>query len=63
VNREDHIAAVKLLRYSLGKALPDGQERRLARLLGRKDEVTYGSRPGRADDAEQMIVQLDEYAA
>jgi hypothetical protein len=39
VNQKDHAAAVKLLRDALGKALPDTQERRRARLLGRKDEV------------------------
>ena len=63
VNQRDHTAAVKLLRDALGKALPDAQERRLARLLGRKDEVHYGSRQGRGGDAEQILAALDEFAA
>jgi hypothetical protein len=62
VNQRDHAAAVKLLRDMLGKALPDAQERRLARLLGRKDEVSYGSRIGRPEEAGQTIEHLDAFA-
>jgi hypothetical protein len=62
VNQTDHRAATKLLRDTLGKALPDAQERRFARLLGRKDEVSYGARPGRDDDASQTVEQLGEFA-
>ena len=62
VNQTDHRAATKLLRDTLGKTLPDAQERRFARLLGRKDEVSYGARPGRDDDASQTVEQLGEFA-
>ncbi len=62
VNQKDHAAATKLLRDILGKALPDAQERRLAKLLGRKDEVSYGSRIGRSEEAGQTIEQLDAFA-
>jgi len=63
VNHKDHAAAVKLLRDALGKALPDAQERQLARLLGRKDEAQYGARQRRAEDAGQTIAALNEFAA
>lgn len=62
VNQKDHAAAVKLLRDTLGKALPDAQERRLQRLLARKDEVQYGSRAGRSQEAELFMQNLDEFA-
>jgi hypothetical protein len=61
VNQQDHAAAVKLLRDTLGKSLPDAQERRLARLLGRKDEVQYGARQGRMDDASQVVDHLNQF--
>jgi putative NADH-flavin reductase len=61
-NQKDHMAVVKLLRDTLGKALPDAQERRLTRLLGRKDEMSYGARIGRSDDIQQAIEHLDAFA-
>lgn len=63
VNQKDHAAAAKLLRDTLGKALPDAQERRLARLLGRKDDAQYGARPGRSEEAGQVVGDLDAFAA
>lgn len=53
---------MKLLRDALGKALPDAQERRLARLLQRKDETQYGARQARGEDAGQTVAALDEFA-
>jgi hypothetical protein len=63
VNQKDHAAAVKLLRDVLGKALPDAQERRLARLLGRKDETAYGASIGRTDEALQTVENLDQFGS
>jgi len=63
VNQQDHAAVVKLLRDALGKALPTAQERRLDRLLGHKDEVQYGVRVGRSDDAEQTIEALEAFGS
>jgi len=63
VNQKDHAAAAKLLRDTLGKALPDAQERRLIRLIGRKDEMSYGARIGRSDDIQQALGNLEEFAA
>lgn len=62
VNQKDHGSIVKLLRDVLGKELPDAQERRLSRLLERKDEMHYGARLGRSDEAARMVAQLDEFA-
>ena len=62
VNQKDHATIVKLLRDTLGKALPDAQERRLSRLLEHKDEIQYGARVGRSDDAARMVAQLDDFA-
>jgi hypothetical protein len=63
VNQKDHAAAVKPLRDALGKALPDAQERRLTRQLGRKAEVQYGSRQARGEDAGETVATLDTFAA
>jgi hypothetical protein len=63
VNQKDHQAAVKLLRDTLGKSLPDAQERRLNRMLGRKEEMSYGARLGRQADIQQAIDNLEEFAA
>jgi hypothetical protein len=62
VNQQDHAAAVKLLRAALGKALPASQERRLSRLLGRKDEASYGARAGQRSDAVHLLAELEEFA-
>lgn len=61
VNQKDHSSAVKLIRDTLGKALPDAQERRLGKLLARKDEVQYGSRTGRSQEAELILESLGEF--
>jgi hypothetical protein len=46
----------------LGNRLTDAQERRLRRLLGRKDEVQYGVRAVTLDEARQMLEELDRFA-
>ncbi len=61
VNQKDHMAAVKLLRDVLGNALPDDQERRLDRLLGRKDEAAYGVSIGRLGEAELVLEALNSF--
>ena len=63
VNQKDHSAIVKLLRGTLGEAFPVAQERQLAKLIARKDEVQYGARVGRLSDVSKMIEQLDEFAS
>ena len=63
INKKDHAAAPKLLRAALGKEFPDEQERRLSRMLGRKDAAQYGVRSSRKSDAEQLLADLEKFAA
>jgi ribulose-5-phosphate 4-epimerase/fuculose-1-phosphate aldolase len=63
VNQQDYCASVKLLRAALGKELPLSQERQLARLLGRKDESSYGARVGHMNDAAHLLEELEQFAA
>ena len=63
INQGDHGGAVKLLREALGNELPTVQRGRLERVLGRKDEVQYGARPGRTAEARLAVENLDGFAA
>ena len=63
VNKQDHLAAPRLLRETLGNGLPDKQEKFFRRLLGRKDEVNYGARSTTHGEAERLLAELDEFAA
>ena len=62
VNKQDHQAAAKLLREVLGNALPDKQDKFFRRLLGRKDEVSYGARSTSREEAEKLLAELDDFA-
>jgi hypothetical protein len=63
VNKQDHQAAPRLLREVLGSSLPDKQERFFRRLLGRKDEVSYGARSTTLEEAERLLADLDDFAS
>lgn len=63
VNKQDHQNAPKLLREALGTRLPDKHEKFYRRLLGRKDEVNYGARSTTLEEAQRLIVELDDFAA
>jgi hypothetical protein len=63
VNKQDHQSAPKLLREVLGNRLPDKQEKFFRKLLGRKDEVNYGARSTTLEEAQRLLVELDEFAA
>jgi hypothetical protein len=63
VNQQEHGAAVKLLREAFGRDLPAAQERQLRRILEEKDEVQYGVSIGRRSTAEEMLADLEAYAA
>jgi hypothetical protein len=63
VNQRDHAALPRALRAALGNRLPKAQERRLARLLERKDEAQYGSRPGSLTEAKNLLAELEAFAA
>ncbi len=62
VNQKDHAGAPRLLRDALGKDLPEDQQRRLSRILSRKDEVQYGARVGRRADAEASFRELEKFS-
>jgi hypothetical protein len=62
VNKQDHHSAPKLLREVLGSRLPDKQEKFFRKLLGRKDEVNYGARSTTLEEAQRLLVELDEFA-
>jgi hypothetical protein len=62
VNKQDHQSAPKLLREVLGNRLPDKQEKFFRKLLGRKDEVNYGARSTTLEEAQRLLVELDEFA-
>jgi hypothetical protein len=51
------------LRAALGNRLPKAQERRLARILERKDEAQYGSRRGSLVEATSLLAELEAFAA
>lgn len=63
VNQKDHAALPRLLRASLGNEFPQAQERALASMLGKKDQVQYGAVFHRLQDAMKMVEQLDAFAA
>lgn len=63
VNQKDHAAIKKLLRDVLGTNLPDAQERRLARLLSRKDQTAYGAGFGPPDQAREVVDNLDQFGS
>jgi hypothetical protein len=62
-NQKDHAAAVKALRDALGNRLPTAQETRLRRILGVKEEVQYGTRFKTKAEADNLLTQLEEFAA
>ena len=62
VNQQNHAAAVQTLRDAMGKRLPAAQAARLARMIGEKDDVQYGMRPKKGDEARRSLEQLEAFA-
>lgn len=62
VNQQDHAAAPRLLRGVLRDTLPESQERRYRRLLGRKDEAQYGIRSVTPEDAKRLMDELEAFS-
>lgn len=62
INRQDHAAAAKTLRSSLGNLLPRDQENALRKILGYKDSAAYGAKSLRRSEAESLIGMLDHFA-
>jgi hypothetical protein len=63
INQRDHAALPRALRATLGNRLPKAQERRLARILERKDEAQYGSRRGSLAEARSLLAELETFGA
>ncbi len=63
INQQDHQALGGLLRAILGNRLPNQQLANLKAILGEKDAVSYGARPGSAVQARRMLERLDAFAA
>lgn len=62
INQQDHAAAARLLRDVLQNTLPDAQERRYRRILGFKDEVQYGAKAARIEEAARLLADLESFA-
>lgn len=62
VNQQDHAAAPRLLREVLQDTLPEAQERRYRRILGFKDEVQYGAKAARLEEATRLLADLESFA-
>lgn len=59
VNQQAHAGATGLLRAALGRELPDVQERRVRRLIARKDEVQYGVVVLTRQRAEEFVEDVE----
>jgi len=62
VNQDDHQAAVKLLRAVMGNKLPNTIENKLRNIIGQKDQVEYGARVGRLEEARRMLEDIEAVA-
>jgi len=62
VNQQDHQNAARLLREAVGTRLPAKQEKFFRKLIGRKDEVNYGARSTSLEEAQRLLIELDEFA-
>jgi len=62
VNQQDHAAAPRLLRDVLQDTLREAQERRYRRILGFKDEVQYGTKAARLEEAARLLADLESFA-
>ncbi len=62
INQQDHAAAPRLLRAVLQDTLPEDQERRYRRILGFKDEVQYGAKSARLEEAARLLADLEHFA-
>lgn len=57
---QDHGAMIKLLCEAV--SVPAEQERRLRRIIDKKDDAEYGSRSQRRVEAEKLLADLDKFA-
>lgn len=62
-NQQDHSGAVTLLRDALGNRISQKQLNQLSIILDVKDEVEYGPRIGRMDEARRIMDALEQFGA
>lgn len=63
INQQDHAMAPRVLRDVLGNRLPNEQEKRLVRLIRRKDEANYGARRSTLPEARALFADLEIFEA
>jgi len=61
-NTTDHAQAPKLLKEVLGDRLPQAQQTRLSRLIGRKDEAHYGPHHLTRSEARKVFDDFQKLA-
>lgn len=61
-NQQDHAASPALLRAALGNRISQKQFNQLSTILGVKDEVEYGPRIGRMEQARRIMAALVDFA-
>lgn len=62
-NEQDHRQLVRTIRHALGNAADAEQMTRLARIIGRKDEIQYDHRTASIDEARRLLEQAERFAA
>jgi hypothetical protein len=63
VNQQDHKNVSTGLTRALGQRAEKGQLKRLAAILGHKDASSYGPRRSPRQKAQDLLEQLDKFAA
>ena len=60
-NRKDHQALANLVDKTLGARAEANQIQRLRRIIGLKDEASYGAKIGRIDSARKLLENLQSF--
>lgn len=62
-NKQDHSQLSRLVRQAAGPSADDSQIARLRRILSVKDQADYGPKQWRREEAEQLISNVERFAA
>ncbi len=63
VNQTNHAALPTTIKAAMGNQADTQQLSRLKKILDEKDTASYGARIGRMDEARELHVQLQRFAA
>lgn len=63
VNTENHQQLPALVRTAAGKSAINDQISRLQRIMSRKDQADYGPARWHREDAHDLVVQVERFAA